>query len=349
MNYLEIQGRRIGPGEPVFMVAEMSANHHQSLDDAQQLIAQAAEVGADAVKLQTYTPDTITLDVRSDLFRRRHAKPGQPEFLYDLYKTAYTPWEWHAGIKAEVERRGMIFFSTPFDATAVALLEHLKTPAYKIASFELVDLPLIRQVARTEKPIIMSTGMASLAEIDDAVRAVREEGNQQIALLKCSSVYPAKPAELNLRTIPHMAETFGVPVGFSDHTLGIASAVAAVASGACIIEKHFCLSRAVPGPDSAFSLEPCEFKQMVAAVREAEESLGRVCYEPSESEKGMRLYRRSLFAVKDIKAGEVLTEINVRSIRPSNGLPPKHLAEVLGRRAGRAIQAGTPLNWELLG
>ena len=348
MNCLEILGRRIGPGEPVFVVAELSANHHQRLENAVRLVHEAKAAGADAVKLQTYTPDTITLDVRSDIFRRASAKPGQPEYLYDLYRQAYTPWEWHAELKREVERAGMVFFSTPFDPTAVDFLQELDVPAYKIASFEVVDIPLIRRVARTGRPIIMSTGMATLEEIGEALAAIRAEGREQVALLKCNSVYPAAPAEMNLRTIPDMMDRFGVPVGLSDHTLGIATAVAAVALGACIVEKHFIRSRADGGPDSAFSLEPGEFKAMVEALRDTERALGRAAYGPTEREQISRRYRRSLFVVADVKSGEELTAENVRSIRPAHGLPPKHLDEVLGRRAARDIARGTPLAWELL-
>jgi N-acetylneuraminate synthase len=348
MGAFEIGGRPVGAGRPVFVVAEVSANHHQRYDEAVRLVHAAKEAGADAVKLQTYTPDTITLNVQSEVFRRPGAPAGQPQYLYDLYASAYTPWEWQPGLKAEAERIGLPLFSTPFDPTAVDFLEAMNVPAYKIASFELVDIPLIRRVAQTGKPVIMSTGMASLAEIDEAVRAFREAGGAQLALLKCTSAYPSPPEEMNLRTIPHLADAFGIPVGLSDHTLGIAVPVAAVALGACIIEKHFTLSRAEPGPDRAFSLEPHELKAMVEAVRTAEKALGRVTYDVTEKEKASRRFRRSLFVVQDVKAGDAFTDRNVRSIRPGHGLAPKCLPDVVGRKATRDIRCGTPLAWDII-
>lgn len=343
-----IGDRHLGADEPALLVAELSANHNRSFERALELVRAAAEAGADAVKLQTYSADTITLDCKSDLFRRANAAPGQPRYLHELYALAATPWEWHAPLREEAERLGLIFFSTPFDPSAVEFLERLGVPAYKIASFELVDIPLIRLVARTGKPIVLSTGMGTLAEIEEAVRAIRGAGNEQLALLKCSSVYPARPEDLNLRTLRHMSETFSAPVGFSDHTLGTASAVAAVALGARIVEKHFTLSRAEEGPDSRFSLEPREFRQLVDAVREVELSLGRVSYDVSEPERANLVYRRSLFAVAEIKAGEPFTSENVRSIRPAHGLAPRHLDELLGRTASRDIARGTPLAWDLV-
>ena len=291
----------------------------------------------------------MTLDIdEGEFFIKDEQSPWAGKSLYDLYNLAHTPWEWHEPIMERARELGMICFSTPFDKSAVDFLESLDVPAYKIASFEIVDLPLIRYIARQGKPIILSTGMATLAEIDEAVRTIREAGNDQIALLKCTSAYPAPPEEMNLRTIPHLAAAFGVPVGLSDHTLGIATSVAAVALGACIIEKHFTLSRADPGPDSAFSLEPHEFKAMVDAVRETEKALGTVRYDVAEHEKASRVFRRSLFAVKDIEAGEEFTEENVRSIRPGYGLPPKYLSTVLGRKAAGKITRGTPLSWDLI-
>lgn len=346
---MKIAHHTIGPGAPPFIIAEMSGNHNQSLDKALEIVEAAARAGAQALKLQTYTADTMTLDIsEGEFFIEDEQSPWKGKSLYDLYNLAHTPWEWHAPIMERAEELGMVCFSTPFDRSAVDFLETLHVPAYKIASFEIVDLPLIRYIAEQGKPIILSTGMASLAEIDEAVRTIREAGNNQIALLKCTSAYPAPPEEMNLRTIPHLAAAFGVPVGLSDHTLGIATSVAAVALGACIIEKHFTLSRADPGPDSAFSLEPHEFKAMVDAVRETEKALGTVCYEVSEHEKASRIFRRSLFAVKDIEAGEEFTEENVRSIRPGYGLPPKYLPVVLGRRAAGKITRGTPLSWDLI-
>jgi len=346
---MKISHQIIGPGVPSFIIAEMSGNHNQSLDTALELVEAAARAGAQALKLQTYTADTMTLDISEGVFFIKDERsPWKGKSLYDLYNLAHTPWEWHAPIMEKAQELGLICFSTPFDRSAVDFLERLDVPAYKIASFEIVDLPLIRYIAEQGKPIILSTGMATLAEIDDAVRTIRETGNDQIALLKCTSAYPAPPEEMNLRTIPHLAGAFGVPVGLSDHTLGTATSVAAVALGACIIEKHFTLSRADPGPDSAFSLEPHEFKAMVDAVRETEGALGTVCYDVSEREKASKVFRRSLFAVKEIEAGEVFTEENVRSIRPGYGLLPKYMSTVLGRRAARNIVGGTPLSWNLI-
>ncbi|MDX2175701.1 MAG: pseudaminic acid synthase [Candidatus Sumerlaeia bacterium] len=344
----EIAGRRIGPGEPAFIIAELSANHNGSLEHACLVIEEAARCGADAVKLQTYTADTITLDCDAPPFRIPGEGLWANRTLHDLYKEAYTPWEWHARLRDCAHANGLIIFSSPFDPTAVDFLHELGMPAFKVASFELTDVPLIAYAARLGKPLIMSTGMAVESEIQDAVDAVRRTGNQQLALLKCTSSYPAPAAEANLRTIPALAERFGVVAGLSDHTMGPAVPVAAVALGACIIEKHFCLSRSEGGPDSAFSLEPPELRQLVADIRTAEESLGRAQFEPTAKELLARGYRRSLFAVEDIAAGEELTAKNVRSIRPGHGLAPKHLPEVLGRRAKVAIQRGTPLGWELV-
>ena len=348
MSLISINGRLIGVGYPTYIIAEMSANHNQDFNQAVKIIEAAKEAGADAIKLQTYTPDTITIDCRHEYFQIKQGTIWAGRNLYDLYGEAYTPWEWQPKLKEIANDLGLDFFSTPFDHTAVEFLEEMKVPSYKIASFELVDLPLIRRIAQTGKPIIMSTGMASLAEIDEAVRTIREAGGNQLALLKCSSAYPAPPDEMNLRTIPHLAAAFGLPVGLSDHTLGIAVPVAAVALGACIIEKHFTLSREMPGPDSAFSLEPHEFKAMVKAVHTAERALGVVHYGVSEREAKSRLFRRSLFVVQDMKAGEIFTEENVRSIRPGHGLPPKYLNEVLGKQAKQDIARGTPLTWKVL-
>lgn len=345
---IEINGRFIGPGYPMYIVAEMSANHNQDFEQAVHILQAAKEAGADAVKLQTYTPDTLTIACDNEYFRIGRGTIWEGRNLYDLYGEAYTPWEWQPKLKEIADDLGLDLFSTPFDATAVDFLQEMDVSAYKIASFEIVDLPLIRQVARTGKPIIMSTGMATLAEIDEAVRTAREAGATQIALLKCTSAYPAPPEEMNLRTIPHLSEAFGVPAGLSDHTLGIAVPVVAVTLGACIIEKHFTLSRATSGPDSAFSLEPHEFKEMVEAIRVAEKALGKVRYEVTEREAASRVFRRSLFVVRDVKVGEVFTEKNVRSIRPGYGLYPRYLDEVLGRRAARNIERGTPLSWELV-
>jgi N-acetylneuraminate synthase len=343
-----INGRRIGPGEPVYVIAEMSANHNQDFAQAVALVEAAAAAGADAIKLQTYTADTMTLNERTAVFQIGKGTLWSGRNLHDLYGEAHTPWEWQPKLKQIANELGLDCFSTPFDFSAVDFLEEMKVPAHKIASFEIVDLPLIRRVARTGKPVIMSTGMSSLAEIDEAVRTFREAGGTQLALLKCTSAYPASAADMNLRTIPHLAEAFQVPAGLSDHTLGIAVPVAAVALGACIIEKHFALSRATPGPDSAFSLEPHEFKAMGEAVRTAGQALGRVSYELLETEKATRVFRRSLFVVADMKPGDVFSEKNVRSIRPGNGLPPRELDVVLGRKTTRPIARGTPLSWDLI-
>ena len=345
---IDIGNSKVGPGNPVWIIAELSANHNQDFDQAVQLIRAAKEAGANAIKLQTYTPDIITIDCNNEYFRIGKGTIWEGKNLYELYKEAYTPWEWQPKLKEITNDLELDLFSTPFDKTAVDFLQKMDVPAYKIASFELVDIPLIQYVAKTGKPIIMSTGMATLAEIDEAVTTAREAGCKKIALLKCTSAYPADPAEMNLRTIPHMAKAFGCPVGLSDHTLGIAVPVAAVALGACIVEKHFTLSRDIPGPDSAFSLEPQEFKAMVDAIRIAEKAVGSICYEINENETASRIFRRSLFVVKDIKVGEVLTEKNVRSIRPGYGLHTRFLNRVIGRKAKIGIKCGTPLDLEML-
>jgi N-acetylneuraminate synthase len=345
-QYIDIAGRRVGPGHKVYIVAEMSANHNQDFEHAVRILQAAKEAGADAVKLQTYTPDTLTINSDKEYFRVRGGTLWDGRTLYSLYGEAYTPWEWQPQLKKMADELVLDLFSSPFDHTAVDFLEAMSVPAYKIASFEVVDLPLIRRIARTGKPAIMSTGMATLSEIDDAVRTFQDAGGDQLALLKCTSAYPASPEDMNLRTIPHLAKAFNLPVGLSDHTLGIAVPVAAVALGASIIEKHFTLSRSIPGPDSAFSLEPHEFKAMVEAIRTVERALGRVHYGVSQEEAKSRVFRRSLFVVEDIKAHDVFTEHNVRSIRPGHGLPPKYLPEVLGRRAACDLLRGTPLRWE---
>ena len=347
-DYIEIAGRRIGDGYPAYVIAELSANHNQNFEEAVELVRAAKIAGADAVKLQTYTADTITIDSDKEYFRVGGGTLWDGRRLYDLYDEAHTPWAWQPKLKEVADEISIHLFSSPFDATAVEFLEQLNVPAHKVASFELVDLPLIERIARTGKPLIMSTGMATFAEIKEAVLAARGAGATQIALLKCTSAYPAPPESMNLKSIPHMAETFGVPAGISDHTLGVAVPVAAVALGACIVEKHFTLSRRVPGPDSAFSLEPEEFKAMVEAIRVAERALGGVRYGGDPEEEKSRVFRRSLFVVSDVKAGELFTEANIRSIRPGHGLPPKHLDEVLGLRASRDIERGTPLSWELV-
>jgi len=326
----------------------LSANHHQNFEEAVALLRAAKECGADAIKLQTYTPDTLTIDCANEHFRIGSGTIWTGRSLYELYGEAYTPWEWQPKLKQLAEELGLDLFSTPFDATAVEFLEKMGVPAYKIASFEIVDLPLLRKVAATGKPVILSTGMATFAEIEEAVSTLRAAGNRELALLKCTSAYPAPPEEMNLRSMGALHERFGVPVGLSDHTLGIAVPVAAVALGACIVEKHLTLSRNTPGPDSAFSAEPEEFRQMVSAIREAEAALGEVRFGVSEREAASRLFRRSLFVVEDMKAGEEFTSRNVRSIRPGRGLHPRHLDQILGCRARCDIRRGTPLSWALV-
>lgn len=330
-----------------YIIAEISANHNHSIERAEALIHAAADAGADAVKLQTYTPDTLTIPCDNEYFKVQ-GTIWDGQTLYDLYKDAYTPWEWHPRLFALANELGLECFSTPFDDSAVNFLETLNVPCYKVASFEVVDIPLLKKIAATGKPVIMSTGMATLAEIDEAVQTLRKNGAGEISLLKCTSSYPAPAEEANLHTIPHMAQAFNCRVGLSDHTLGSAVAVASVALGACIIEKHFTLSRSGGGPDSAFSMEPEEFRKMVADIRMAEKALGRANYELTEKEKSSVVFRRSLFVVKDIKAGETFTAKNIRSIRPGYGLHPRYYDVVLGKAARCDIKPGTPLSWDII-
>jgi len=341
---LRIAGRRIGPDEPPYVVAEMSANHRGDFQQAVEIVEAAAEAGAHAVKLQTYTPDSLTIDCDRPCFRIE-GTVWSGRTLHDLYSEAAMPWVWQPELKRIADDLGLTLFSTPFDSAAVDFLEQMQVPAYKIASFELVDLPLLRRVAATGKPILLSTGMATLGEIDEAVAAIREAGGSELALLKCSSAYPASPEQMNLRTIVHLARAFDVVVGLSDHTLEPVVPVAAVAAGACIIEKHLTLSRADGGADSRFSLEPAEFKQMVQAVRIAHAALGGVHYGPSEQETELRRLRRSLFVVENVTRGEEFTAKNVRSIRPSDGLHPRFLDRILGQKARVNVARGTPLHW----
>ncbi|HVN19618.1 MAG TPA: pseudaminic acid synthase [Dongiaceae bacterium] len=348
MTEIRIGDRVVGPGHPTFIVAEVSANHNRDFSRAVRIIEEAKKAGADAVKLQTYTPDTITMSSDNRHFRIEGGTIWDGRNLHELYGEAFTPWEWQPKLKKLASDLGMDCFSSAFDATAVDFLESMGVPAHKVASFELVDLPLIRKMALTGKPMIMSTGMATLEEIEEAVKTARKAGATQIALLKCTSAYPAPVEEMNLRTIPELSRRFGVPVGLSDHTLGISVPVAAVAVGACIIEKHITLSRAEPGPDSAFSLEPDEFKETVDAIRVAEKALGEVHFGFSPHEESSRIYRRSLFVVEDVRRGDLLTMKNVRSIRPGHGLHTRHLQQVLGQRAACDIQRGTPLSWDLV-
>lgn len=334
--------------EKVYVIAEMSGNHAGSIDNAKKIIRAAKDAGADCVKIQTYTPDTMTIDCQNEYFTIDDGT-WKGENLYHLYEKAYTPWEWHAELKAEAKSVGIDFFSTPFDFSSVDFLEDLGMEFYKIASFELVDIPLLKYVASKGKPIIMSTGMASLAEIEEAVNAIYSQGNHQLALLRCASAYPAVTDQMNLRTMQHMGTTFGVPVGLSDHSMGSVGAVAAVALGARIIEKHFCLSREIENPDCTFSMEPDEFKKMVDDIRQAEKAIGEIAYGTSAQETGNVGFRRSIFVVKDIKKGEVLTEENIRVIRPGYGLAPKYYEEVLGQVALNDIKVGTPLKFEMIG
>ena len=345
---IEINGRLVGKGQATYVIAELSANHNQDFSQAVRIIEAAKDAGADAIKLQTYTPDTITIQSKQDYFLVGSGTLWDGRTLYDLYGEAYTPWEWQPKLKKISNDLGMDLFSSAFDHTAVDFLEGMGVPAHKVASFELVDIPLIQKMAGTGKPLILSTGMASVPEIEEALAAARQAGAKQIALLKCTSAYPAAPTEMNLRTIPEMERRFGVPIGLSDHTMGIAAPVAAVALGACIIEKHLTLSRSIPGPDSAFSLEPHEFKAMIEAVRTAEQTLGEVHFGLSEKEQASRRFRRSLFVVEDVKRGEIFTAKNVRSIRPAEGLHTRHLQQVLGKRAVRDIERGTPVSWDLI-
>jgi len=345
---IEISHRKIGKNQSVFIIAEMSANHLQKFDNAVKLTKAAKEAGADAVKLQTYTPDTITIDCDNEYFQIKQGTLWDGQSLYELYKRAYTPWEWQPKLKEIAESEGLICFSSVFDKKAVDFLEKINIPAYKIASFEITDIPLIEYVASKGKPVIISTGIATLFDIEEAVSACKRMGNEQIVLLKCTSAYPAPLEEINLNTIPNLADTFKTVVGLSDHTLGISVPIASVALGACIIEKHLTLDRKLGGPDAAFSLEPEEFKEMVKSVREVEKALGEVSYDLTEKMKKSREFSRSLFVVKDIKAGKVFTKENVRSIRPGYGLSPKYLKDILGKRATQDIKKGTPLRRELV-
>ena len=343
-----IGNRMIGSGGSTYIVAELSANHNQNFDQAVRIIHAAKDAGADAVKLQTYTADTMTLRSDKEYFRIVGGTLWDGRTFHDLYQEAFMPWEWQPKLKAIAEELGLQLFSSAFDDTAVDFLESISVPAHKVASFELVDIGLIHKMARTGKPLIMSTGMASEDEIAEAVEAARGAGATEIALLKCTSAYPAPAEEANLRTIPELARRFNCPVGLSDHTMGIAVPVAAVALGACMIEKHLCLSRSEGGPDGAFSLEPTEFKAMVEAVRTAEKALGSIQFAPGSREANSRRFRRSLFVVEDLKKGEQFTTRNVRSIRPADGLHPRYLPEILGRLAACDVEAGTPLSWEMV-
>ncbi len=344
---LVIAGRRIGPGHPPYVICELSGNHNGSLERALAMVDAAAATGCDAIKLQTYTPDTITLACHAPDFQITDG-PWAGRTLHDLYAEAYTPYDWHPALFERARQRGVTIFSTPFDATAVDLLESLGAPAYKIASFEAVDLPLIARVARCGKPMIISTGLASLAEMAQALQTAQANGAAGVALLHCVSAYPAPIDEANVMTVPDLARRFGVVTGLSDHTPGSAAAVAAVALGAAIIEKHFTLARADGGPDAAFSLEPAEFTALVADCKAAWRALGAATYDDLGSERAAAGHRRSLYVSADVRAGEALTCANVRSVRPGYGLAPKHLPEVLGRTAARNLKLGEPLAWDMI-
>lgn len=346
---IQVGTRKVGPNQPVYIIAELSANHNQDFGQAVRIVHAAKEAGVDAVKLQTYTPDTITIRSDRECFRIRGGTLWDGRTLYDLYGEAYTPWEWQPKLKSLANDLGLDLFSSAFDPSAVDFLEAMNVPLHKVASPELVDIPLIKKMAQTGKPIILSTGMATIEEIDEAIQAARAAGAAQLALLRCTSSYPAPPEEMNLRSIPDLACRFGLPVGLSDHTPGIAVPVAAVALGAVLIEKHLTLARADGGPDSAFSLEPQEFKALVNAIRTAEKSLGQIQYGPTPNELRTRPFRRSLFVVRDMKKGEPFTTDNVRSIRPADGLHPRHFSDVLGRSASSDIERGSPVTWEMLG
>lgn len=350
MKNISIAGRLIGKAWPPFVIAEMSGNHNQSLERALEIVDAAAQAGAHGLKIQTYTPDTMTLDLDEREFHIDDPKSlWKGTSLYRLYGQAYTPWEWHKPIFDRAIALGMIPFSTPFDDTAVDFLESLNVSCYKIASFENTDLPLIRRVAATGKPLIISTGMATVAELDETVRAARGAGCKDLTLLKCTSTYPAAASNTNILTIPHLRELFACEVGLSDHTMGVGVSVASVALGATVIEKHFTLSRAEGGVDSSFSMEPAEMAQLVVETERAWQSLGEVSYGPTEAEKKSLQFRRSLYLVHDLKTGTVLTPDHVRAIRPGLGLPPKYLTQVLGRRLNRDVVRGTALAWDLLG
>jgi len=340
----EISHRPIGREYPPFVIAEMSGNHNQSLERALEIVQSAADAGAHAIKLQTYTPDTITLDIRGGNFEiSDSSSPWQGQNLHDLYGKAYTPWDWHEEIFSFAKSLGLVCFSSPFDETAVDFLETLDVPAYKIASFENNHLPLIRKAASTGKPLIISTGMASIAELDHAVAAAKEAGCTNLILLKCTSTYPANPENTNINTIPHLQKLFDCEVGLSDHTMGVGVAVASVALGACVIEKHLTLSRADGGVDSAFSLEPPEFKALVLETERAWQSLGCVTYGPTSNESKSLIFRRSIYVAKDISAGEPFTDQNIRIVRPGNGAPPYLYDKVLGRKCKLDLKAGSPL------
>lgn len=349
MKDIQIENITIGTGHKPFVIAEMSGNHNQSIDRAMAIIDAAAEAGAHAVKLQTYTPDTMTINTTGGLFEINDPDSlWKGRNLYDLYKEAHTPWEWHKPLFDHARKKGLLIFSTPFDESAVDFLEELGVGAYKVASFENTDWPLLKKIASTGKPVIMSTGLATLADIDEAVRTIREAGCKDLVLLKCTSTYPATPENTHLATIPHMREMFKCHVGLSDHTMGIGAAIAAVALGAPVVEKHFTLRRADGGVDSTFSIEPEELKNLVIESERAFLAMGQVFYGVQEAEKKSLRFKRSLYVVKDVQAGDTFTADNLRVIRPGDGMQPKYYETILGKKASQDIKAGTPLTWELL-
>lgn len=347
-NIIQIANKKIGEKHPVFIIAEMSANHLQDYDRAVETIRKAKWAGADAIKLQTYTPDTITIDCDNEYFQIKQGTIWDGTTLYKLYEEAYTPWEWQPKLKEIAEEEGLILFSSPFDNTAVDFLEEMNVPAYKIASFEITDISFIEYIASKGKPIIISTGIATLSDIEEALAACKRMGNSQVALLKCTSAYPSPMEDINLKVIPNMKDTFNTVVGLSDHTLGHTVALGAVALGAKIVEKHFTLNREDGGPDAKFSMEPDEFKEMVTNIRDLEKALGQVTYELTDKQRNSREHSRSLFVVKDVKQGEVFTSENVKSIRPGFGLATKYIGEIVGKRARCDIKKGTPMRWDLV-
>lgn len=349
MKNFVVENRTIGENQPPFIIAEMSGNHNQSLERALHIVEEAARAGAHALKLQTYTPDTITLNVNSgDFYISDNESLWEGKSLYELYGEAYTPWEWHEPIFNKCRELGMIPFSSPFDESAVDFLETLDAPMYKIASFENNHLPLIEKVAQTGKPMIISTGMASVAELDDTVRAARQAGCEELVLLKCTSTYPATPEDTNINTIPHMRELFQCQVGLSDHTMGIGVATASVSLGVTVIEKHFTVSRADGGVDADFSMEPGEMSMLVNETKRAQQALGKVTYGPTDREKSSLKFRRSIYVAEDIKEGEIFTEKNLKIVRPGYGLEPKFLRELINKRAKQNLNSGTPLKWSMI-
>lgn len=348
-KHIKIGERIVGEGQPVYIIAEMSANHMQNYERAKKIIFEAKKAGADAIKLQSYTPDTITIDCYGEEFMATKGSLWEGQNLYQLYKTAYLPWDWHKGLFAYAKEIGITIFSSPFDISAVDFLEELDVPAYKIASYEILDIPLIKKVAKTGKPVILSTGIATLADVERAIFTCKSEGNHNIAVLKCVSQYPTPYADLNLRTIPNMAETFECVAGLSDHSMGAAVDVAAVTLGAKIIEKHMTLRRADGGADGVFSMEPEEFAQMVTDIHNVEQAIGTCTYELTEAQKRGKKNSRSIYVVEDIKAGETFTVHNIRSIRPGRGIPTWYYEEILGKTAAKELKRGTAMKWEYIG